>query len=502
MMTDGVRELRDRRAMVREGGGKERVERHRGRGRMTARDRLDLLFDSGTFYELGEFVTGGQTKAPADGVVTGYGQVNGRTVYAFAQDFTVLGGSVGEMHAWKICRVLDLALDSKCPVVGLNDSGGARIQEGVDALKGYGEIFRRNSHASGVIPQISVMMGPCAGGAVYSPALTDFVFMVRGNSHMFITGPDVIGAVTREKVDFDTLGGGPVHYSTSGVAHFLADDEHSCLDLVRELISYLPASSEERPPQVAEVPPSSVDLETILPERDRSYDVKHVLQGILDGGKLLEIHGGWAKNAVVGLGRLGGQVVAIIANQPATLAGCLDINASDKIARFVRFADAFNIPLLTFVDTPGYLPSTGQEHGGIIRHGAKILYAYAKSTVPRISVVLRKAYGGAYIAMCSRSLGADIAFAWPSAEIAVMGPEAASRIIYKQELATADDPSALGAELLDRYREEYLNPYRPAARGHIDRVIEPAETRKELIHALASLGSRSGSKKKHGNIPL
>lgn len=501
-MSGEGRDLGSMRERVRAGGGPERIAKHAARGKLTARQRIDTLLDPGSFLELGEFVTPRVAEAPADGVITGSGRVDGRPVCVFAQDFTVLGGSVGEMHAQKICRVLDLALETRCPVIGLNDSGGARIQEGIDALKGYGEIFRRNSMASGIVPQLSVIMGPCAGGAVYSPALTDLVFMVAGGSHMFITGPDVIREVTREKVDFDTLGGGHTHGAISGVAHFLAGNEVDCLQLVRHLLSYLPSSCDSPPPMADPLEPEPVDMCQLLPERSKSYDVRLVTRGLLDAGYLLEVHSGWARNVVVGFGRLGGQVVGLIANQPAVLAGCLDIDASDKVARFVRMADAFNIPLLTLVDTPGYLPSQGQEHGGIIRHGAKVLYAYSKATVPRISLILRKAYGGAYIAMCSRSLGADMALAWPSAEIAVMGPEAASRIIYRKELEGATDPSALAGELAERYRAEHLNPFRAAARGHVDRIIEPADTRQELLAALAALGPMSHRRRSHGNIPL
>ena len=482
-------------------GDPERIQKQREKGKLTARDRLDLLFDRGTFTELGEFVTSRDGKALTDAVITGFGQVDGRTVYAFAQDFTVMGGSVGEMHAHKICRVLDMARENRHPVVGLNDSGGARIQEGVDALAGYGEIFKRNIRASGVVPQISVILGPCAGGAVYSPALTDFVFMVEGTAHMFITGPDVIRAVTREQVDFDTLGGGPVHATTSGVVHFLAQSERECLDRVRELLGYLPSSCHDDPPEAAPAEPPESDLGGIIPSENRSYDIRGVLAGIFDGGQLLEVHSRWAQNAIVGLARLGGRAVAVVANQPAYLAGCLDINASDKIARFVRFSNAFNLPIVTFVDTPGYLPSKDQEHGGIIRHGAKVLYAYSEATVPKISIIVRKAYGGAYLAMCSSSLAADLSLAWPTAEVAVMGPEAASRIIYRKEIKEADDPAERERELIQEYRDNYTHPLRAASTAHVHRIIEPPDTRRELLRALEALSAKD---RKHnpGNIPL
>lgn len=499
-MQDRIREIREMKEQVVR-GDPARIQKQKEKGKLTARERLDLLFDQGTFTELGGFVTSRDGKALTDAVITGFGKVDGRIVYAFSQDFTVMGGSVGEMHAAKICRMLDMARDNGCPVVGLNDSGGARIQEGVEALAGYGQIFKRNIQSSGVIPQISVILGPCAGGAVYSPALTDFIFMVDKTAHMFITGPDVIRAVSREEVDFDTLGGGRVHATTSGVVHFLAETEIQCLAQVRELLSYLPSNSSEKPPADKPRPAPQTQLAEVIPSENRSYDIKRILTGILDDGHLMEVHAGWAQNAIVGFGRLAGRTVAVVANQPAHLAGCLDIDASDKIARFVRFSSAFNFPIVTFVDTPGYLPSRNQEHGGIIRHGAKVLYAYAEASVPKISVIVRKAYGGAYLAMCSSSLAADLSLAWPSAEVAVMGPEAASRIIYRREIKEAQDPAQRERELIDQYREKYSHPLRAAATGHVHRIIEPDETRAELDKALAALSPKA-RRQGPGNIPL
>ena len=494
------------------GGGERRVTHQRASGKGTARERLASLLDPGSFTEIDAFVR--QAAGPeadgapiGEGVVTGWGRIHGRPVFCFSQDFTIYGGSVGELHSRKICKVMDLAYRAGAPIIGINDSGGARIQEGVDALGAYGEIFARNARLSGVIPQISVILGPCAGGAVYSPALTDFTFVADRVSKMFITGPQVTKAATGEDVTFEELGGAAAHSGKSGVAHFRARSEAECLAMVRELMSYLPANNTESPPPAEPVdPPGHPDeLLAVVPTApNKSYDVRHVLQRVLDAGYLFEVHQEFAPNAVVGFGRLGGQVVGVIANQPRVLAGCLDIDASDKIARFVRFCDAFNIPLITFVDVPGFLPGVAQEHRGIIRHGAKILYAYAEATVPKIAVILRKAYGGAYVAMSSRGIGSDLAFAWPTAEIAVMGPEGAAQILYRNELAHAEDPQALLAERTREYRERYANPYVACARGMVDDVIDPRETRARLIDGLAVLADKREDRppKKHGNIPL
>jgi len=505
-------ELEERRKAFLGGGGPEKVAAQRKKGKLTARERMDLLFDPGTFQELGLFVTprgeAGDRFLPGDGVVTGYGRVEGRLVFAFSQDFTVQGGTLGEAHADKICRVLDLALRAGAPVVGINDSGGARIQEGVSALEGYARIFARNAWASGVVPQISVIAGPSAGGAVYSPALTDFVFMVEGISYMFITGPEVVRAVTGEEVSFQELGGAEVQASRSGVAHFLCSSEEECFRKVRRLLSYLPSNSLEDPPFLeTDDSPEREDPELdrlVPPDPQKGYEVREVVERILDRGSFFEVMERFAPNAVVGFGRLGGRAVGVVANQPRILAGCLDIDASDKIARFVRFCDCFNLPLLTFVDTPGYLPGRAQEHGGIIRHGAKVLYAYAEATVPKLSVILRKAYGGAYIAMCCRGLGADLALAWPGAEIAVMGPEGAARIIYRQELEQASDPEAVLREKVREYREKFAHPYFAAGRGYVDDVVEPRRTRSLLIAGLGMLEAKREERppKKHGNIPL
>ena len=512
---DGLHALERRLDKVRAGGGEARTKKQHEAGKLTARERLGRLFDAGTFVELDAFVTHRATdfgmakvEAPGEGVVTGYGRVDARLVYAFAQDFTVIGGTLGEMHAEKICKALDLAVRAGAPVVGLEDSGGARIQEGVDALNGYGKIFYRNTLASGVIPQISVIMGPCAGGAVYSPALTDFVFMVAGTGQMFITGPQVIKAVTGEEVSVEDLGGAGTHNRTSGVAHFYAAGEDECLATVRRLLGFLPSNNLDDPPRLGTLDSegrAAEELRAVVPaESNQPYDVHDAFLPALDDRDFLEVHALYAQNAVVGFGRLGGVPVGVIANQPCALAGCLDINASDKIARFVRFCDAFNIPLLTFVDTPGYLPGTAQEYGGIIRHGAKILYAYSEATVPKITVILRKAYGGAYLAMCSRSLGADRVLAWPTAEIAVMGPEGAANIIFRDEIAGAPDPAKAREERIREYREKFANPYIAAARGFVDSVIDPAATRPHLAAALRGIRSKREDRpaKKHGNIPM
>ncbi|NLS79719.1 MAG: acyl-CoA carboxylase subunit beta [Chloroflexi bacterium] len=496
-------------------GGEDRLAKHKAAGKMTARERINALLDQGSFQEIDTFVThransfGMADRKPlGDGVVTGYGTVEGRLVYVFAEDFTVLGGSLGEAHADKICKLMDLAMKTGAPVVGIEDSGGARIQEGVNALEGYGRIFTRNTLASGVIPQISVIMGACAGGAVYSPALTDFVVMVKDSSHMFITGPDVIRAVTHEDVTFEELGGAMAHSTTSGVAHFAADNEAQALETVRKLLGYLPANNLEDPPYIASKDnPGRLEdkLNTILPsDTSQPYDVKNVIKAIVDDGAMLEVHAGYAGNLVTAFARLDGAVVGIVANQPAVMAGTLDINAADKGARFVRVCDAFNVPIITLVDAPGFMPGVNQEHGGIIRHGAKMIYAYCEATVPKLTVITRKAYGGAYIVMSSKNVRSDLNYAWPGAEIAVMGPDGAVNIIFRKEIAEAANPDAKRAELVEAYRSEFANPYVAAARGYIDAVIEPKETRTRLINGLRMLANKRDSlpTKKHGNIPL
>ena len=515
METEKLRELRRRREKIRAGGGEARIEKQHRRGKLTARERLDLLFDPGTMVELGAFVKHHCTHfgmdgkdVPGEGVVTGYGQVAGRLVYAFAQDFTVIGGSLGEMQAFKICSVLGKALKVGAPVVGINDSGGARIQEGVASLKGYGDIFRLNTLASGVIPQISAIMGPCAGGAVYSPALTDFVFMVDGTSRMFITGPDVIKEVTGEEVSPEALGGARTHNTTSGVASFIAEDDRACIAAVRRLLSFLPSNNAENaPPGPENDDPNRLDpeLDGIVPDNpSRAYDVREIVARVVDNEDYLEYMPAYAPNITTGFARLGGRSVGVVANQPRILAGCLDINASDKAARFVRTCDAFNIPLLTLVDTPGFLPGTNQEYGGIIRHGAKLLYAYSEATVPLVALITRKAYGGAYIAMSSRHLGGDLILAWPKAEIAVMGPAGAAKIIFRREIEGAEDPEAARQEKIDEYTSEFATPYKAAELGYVDDVIDPAVTRPRLIDAFNMLETKRGKlpPKKHGNIPL
>ncbi len=508
-------ELRERQAHVEAMGGPKRVERQHEMGKWTARERIQYLLDEDTFEEIGAHVKHRGTlfgmagvDAPADGVVTGFGRIFGRPVYVFAQDFTVLGGSLGEMHAAKIQRVQDLALKSGVPIIGLNDSGGARIQEGVDALNGYGEIFKRNTWASGVIPQITVIMGPSAGGAVYSPALTDVIVMVRHTGQMFITGPQVIQAVTGENVTAEALGGADTHLKRSGVAHLVANDDAEALDLVRQVLSFLPQNWREEPPvQATEDPLGRIDnsLRSVIPDDpNKPYDVLVIIRSILDNGDFFELQKGFADNLVVGLGRIGGHSVGIVANQPRVLAGTLDINASDKLGRFVRFCDAFNIPVVTLVDTPGYLPGTAQEYGGIIRHGAKVLYAYAEATVPKITLILRKAYGGAYLAMCSRSLGADLVMAWPTAEIAVMGPDGAANIIFRREIEASESPAETKAAKAEEYRQQFANPYVAASRGYIDAVIDPAETRGRVARALMVLYNKRDERptKHHGNMPV
>jgi acetyl-CoA carboxylase carboxyltransferase component len=516
-MTDNpkIHELRDLKAKGRLGGGHERIKRQHDRGRQTARERIDLLLDSGSFREIDAFVEHRtvdfgleEQKYLGDSVVTGWGTVEGRLVYIFSQDFTVFGGSLGEAHAEKICKIMDMAIKNGAPVIGLNDSGGARIQEGVVSLGGYADIFLRNTLASGVIPQISVIMGPCAGGAVYSPALTDFIIMVRDSSYMFVTGPEVVKTVTHEEVSFEELGGASVHSETSGVCHLAADSEADALYLIHKLLSYLPQNNMEDPPDLANGDdPLRMEeaLDDIVPDDPgKPYNIKDVIRLIVDSGQFFEIHEAYAQNIVVGFARLGGHSIGIIANQPAVLAGVLDINSSEKAARFVRFCDAFNIPILTFVDVPGFLPGTDQEHGGIIRSGSKLLYAYCEATVPKLTVVTRKAYGGAYDVMSSKHIRGDINLAWPSAEIAVMGPDGAVNIIFRKELVNSEDPVKRKAELVEEYRKKFANPYITASRGYIDDVIEPRETRPRLINALEMLSNKRDSNppKKHGCIPL
>ncbi len=510
-----IQRLRELRAQALAGGGPERVRKHHEQGKLTARERLELLLDPGSFREIDMLVTHrarafglDKRRFLGDGVVTGWGTIDGRLVFVFSQDFTVLGGSLGEAHARKIVKILDMALKNGAPVIGINDSGGARIQEGIDALGGYAEIFLRNTLASGVIPQISLVMGPAAGGAVYSPALTDFIFMVRGTSYMFVTGPQVVKAVTHEDVTFEELGGADVHATKSGVAHVVADSEAELLALARRLLSYLPQNNMEDPPYVdtGDDPlRQDPELNTIVPtDPSKPYDIREVIRRVVDNGEFFEIHEHFAPNIVVGFARLGGYTVGIVANQPAVLAGVLDIDASVKAARFVRFCDAFNIPIVTFVDVPGFMPGTVQEHGGIIRAGAKLLYAYSEATVPKLTVITRKAYGGAYDVMSSKHLRGDLNLAWPTAEIAVMGPEGAVKIIFRKEIAAAEDPEARKQELVDAYRREFAHPYIAASRGYIDDVIEPRETRPRLINALQMLANKRDTNppKKHGNIPL
>ena len=517
-MTDGttnkhlamLREMRSRAVL---GGGQKRIEQQHARGRLTARERLALLVDEGSFQEFGALATHNvsefgldKQRFPGDGIVTGFGKINGRRVAVFAQDFTVLGGSFSEVQSHKICRIQDLALQSGIPLIGLNDSGGARIQEGVRSLAAYGEVFVRNVMASGVIPQISVILGPCAGGAVYSPALTDFVLMVDG-SYMFLTGPDVIKAITGEQVTAQTLGGVEVHAGHSGVAHLVAETELAALELVKHLLGYLPQNNNEDPPQIASYDaPDRMDeaLNTLIPHAENEpYDIRDAIAMIFDAASFLEIQPNFAANAVVGFARLDGYSVGIVANQPAFMSGALNIDASDKISRFIRICDAYNIPIMTFVDCPGFLPGTDQEYGGVIRHGAKIIYAYCEATVPKISLVTRKAMGGAYVAMCSKQMRTDLAFAWPTAQIAVMGAEPAVRVLYRDDVRNAADPAARERELIDYYREQFFNPYRAADVGQIDEVVEPRETRPRLIRALEVLRTKvqQNPPKKHGLIP-
>ena len=497
------------------GGGVERQKRQHDAGKLTARERIDLLFDPGTFEEVDKLVTHrcrdfgmDRQLIPGDGVVAGHGLVDGRQVFAFAQDFTVFGGSLSETNAAKIVKIMDLAMKLGAPIVGLNDSGGARIQEGVQSLGGYADIFLRNTLASGVVPQISAIMGPCAGGAVYSPAITDFTIMVRNTSYMFVTGPDVIKTVTHEEVTKEELGGAMTHNATSGVAHFAVDDDRECLALVRELLSFIPSNNLDDPPRAATNDSSDREddaLDRVVPAApNQPYDMLDVIHAVIDERYFLEVHQHYAKNLIVGFARLDGRSVGIVANQPAVLAGTLDIDASVKGARFVRFCDAFNIPLVTFEDVPGFLPGTVQEYGGIIKHGAKLLFAFAEATVPKVTVITRKAYGGAYCVMASKHIRTDFNYAWPTAEIAVMGPEGAVNILYKRDLDAASDPAAVRAEKVKEFREKFANPYIAAGRGFLDEVIRPRETRRKLIAALKNLDTKRDKNppKKHGNIPL
>ncbi len=514
-MREKIEQLRELREKVKLGGGVKRIESQHKKGKLTARERLALFFDPGTFRELDSFMLHrctdfgvDKTKIPGDAVVTGYGLVNGRLVFAYAQDFTVLGGSLGEVCAQKICKVMDLAMQNGAPIVGFNDSGGARIQEGVLSLSGYGEIFYRNTIASGVIPQIAAIMGPCAGGAVYSPGIMDFTFMVENTSYMFITGPQVIKEVTSEEVSFEDLGGASVHTSKSGVAHFTAKSDEECIDMIKKLLSYLPSNNLEEPPYVEPTEETHrliPELEDIVPvESTKPYDMKEVINYVVDKGSFFEVQPNFAPNIIVGFARIAGKVVGIVANQPKEAAGTLDINASVKAARFVRFCDSFNIPIVTFVDVPGFLPGVNQEHDGIIRHGAKLLYAYSEATVPKITVIVRKAYGGAYIVMGSRHLRADFVFAWPTAEVAVMGPQGAVNILYRKQLAEVDNPEEERKRLIDEYTAKFANPYKPAEYGFVDQIIEPAETRIHINDALEALKNKRANlpPKKHGNIPL
>jgi propionyl-CoA carboxylase beta chain len=511
---DRIEELRRRLSEATQGGGPERVAKQHKSGKLTARERIELLVDSGSFDETDalvvhrcrDFDMDGQ-RIPGDGVVTGFGRIDGRPVAIFAQDFTVFGGSLSETYALKICKIMDQALKVGCPVIGLNDSGGARIQEGAASLAGYAEIFWRNTIASGVVPQISAILGPCAGGAVYSPAITDFTLMVRNTSYMFITGPDVIRGVTHEDVSKEDLGGPVPHATKTGVAHFVAGDDGHAVALIRRLMSYLPLNNHEDPPRRATEDPAERADETlnrVVPDTQKPYDMKQVIARVVDDGDFFEVHEGWARNIVVGFARLDGRPVGIVANQPLHLAGVLDIDSSRKGARFVRFCDCFNIPLVVFEDVPGFLPGVTQEHGGIITHGAKLLFAFAEATVPKLTVITRKAYGGAYCVMASKHIRADLNLAWPTAEIAVMGADGAVEVLMKRELSAAPDPEAARKEKVQEYRDRFANPYFAAERGYIDAVIEPSETRRRLINGLRLLDTKIDAlpPKKHGNIPL
>jgi acetyl-CoA carboxylase carboxyltransferase component len=512
---DKLKDLREREERELAMGGEKQLQKQHGRGKLNARERVDLLFDPGSFRELDMFVRHRcadfdmpKTFIPGEGVVTGHGTVNGRLVYAYSQDFTSVAGTLGEMHAKKICKVMDLALKTGTPIVGFNDSGGARIQEGVDSLSGYGDIFYRNSCASGVIPQISAIMGPTAGGAVYSPAMTDWIFMTKESSHMFITGPAVIKATIGEDISFEELGGALVHNTKSGVAHFACDSDAQCIERIKALLTYLPSNNIEDPPVVdLGDDPDRTDpmLDSIIPDNPRAYyDMKDVIRSIVDKGQIFEPHEHYAKNIIICFARFNGRTVGIIANQPKFLAGCLDINASDKATRFIRFCDAFNIPLVTLVDVPGYLPGSNQEWGGIIRHGAKLLWCYSEATVPKITLITRKDYGGAFLAMCGKPLGSDYVFAWPTAEIAVMGAEQATEIVHRKEIQAAPDPTAKRGEKITEYRDHFSNPYIAASRGFVDAVVPPRETRPRIINALEMLATKRETRpaKKHGNIPV
>lgn len=510
-----VERLKQKRKEAQKGGGEERIQKQHDKGKLTARERIDILLDKGSFEEIDPYVKHRSHKfgledkrIDGDGVVTGFGKVHGRPIYVFSQDFTVFGGSLSETHAEKICKVMDMAMKNGVPIIGLNDSGGARIQEGVSSLGGYAEVFWRNSMASGVVPQFSAVMGPCAGGAVYSPALTDFVFMVKNTSYMFVTGPNVVKTVTHEEVTSEELGGASAHGSKSGVAHFTEENDAICLQQLRKLLTYVPQNCEEKPPRKESKDPDSAKakkLDDIVPDNpNKPYDIKEVIEGIVDKDSFMEVHEHYATNIVVGFARIDGRSVGIVANQPLSLAGVLDIDASLKGARFVRFCDAFNIPLITFEDVPGFLPGTDQEWGGIIKHGAKLLYAFCEATVPKMTVITRKAYGGAYDVMNSKHIRADYNVAWPTAEIAVMGPKGAVEIIFRKEIAAADDPEAKEQELIDYYKEEFAHPYKAAERGFIDNVILPSETREKLIRALEVSENKVDQvpQKKHDNLPL
>ncbi len=510
-----IETLNDLKKNISLGGGEDKIAKRHSEGKLSARERIELLFDQDSFVEVDAFIESRcfdfgmqKKKLPGDGVVTGYGNVNGRKVFVSSQDFTVIGGSLGEMHAKKITKVMDMALKMGAPFIAINDSGGARIEEGLDALSGYGDIFYRNTIASGVIPQISVIMGPCAGGAVYSPAITDFIFMVENTSQMFITGPQVIKSVTGEDVSVENLGGADVHTAVSGVAHFKASSEQDCIEDIKRLLSFIPDNNVSDTLYYSETDSAErliASLNSIIPEEsNKPYDMYEVIGEIVDDSDFFEIQSNFAQNIIIGFGRLNGKSVGIVANQPKIMAGSLDINAADKAARFVRFCDAFNIPLVSLTDVPAFLPGVAQEHNGIIRHGAKLLYAFSEATVPKINVILRKAYGGAYIAMNSKTIGADMVFAWPSAEIAVMGPDGAANIIFKKDIAASENPSETRQQKIEEYRDKFSNPYVAASRGYVDDVIEPAETRKRIIYALEMLNTKRENRpaKKHGNIPL
>lgn len=515
MMHEKIREMYERRQVIELGGGTKRLEKQKSDGKFTARERIELLLDEDSFVEVGAFRTHRSTdfgldkkSIPSDGVVTGYGTVEGILIYVYSQDFTVLGGSLGEVHAAKICRVMDMALKNKAPIIGINDSGGARVQEGIDALSGFGEIFYRNTMASGRIPQISVILGPCAGGAVYSPAITDFIFMVDNTSQMFITGPEVIKTVTGEVVTKEALGGAMAHSSKSGVSHFRYGDEENCFSDIRRLVTYLPSAYDKKPvkTQMEDDPnrhPES--LNSVLPSSPaKAYDMKDVINEVIDINSFIEVHKDYAMNIIVGFAKMNGETIGIIANQPKVLAGSLDVNASDKAARFIRFLDSFNIPIVSLTDVPGYFPGVSQEHAGIIRHGAKLLFAYSEASVPKINVIIRKAYGGAYIAMSSKHLGADAVYAWPSAEIAVMGPQGAANIIFRKEINNSLNPEGVREHKVKEYQENFANPYVAASRGFVDGVIEPSMTRSYICAALLASKDKEEVRlpKKHGNIPL